>query len=323
MKVREQIRVRRAAGPALVLKTERMSATRAFAGAAARLICPSSKRNTGSVCAKPSALGFQAPVTTMSADGAACRSRSRIARRRVAIDPIRFWTQAGSPLHVSTRGEEVVAPERHGDGADLTGMRSQERERTTELRAAKGVVQALPLGEPWAAALRERHRRLPRAAVVDDTDAGLEGTELRRQDVDIPGVESARRQPLRRLRRLEAVGHGVAECEIVGPRSSRCSTRRKRPDREGDERCREDRRAPHRSSIGLSGPNEHGVPGRIEGEHAAVDALHRGHRLESCGRFLDGRLDGDDDLEADESPRAGRRGGAPTPAQVFSPTWWW
>ena len=39
--------------------------------------------------------------------------------------------------------------------------------------------------------------------------------------------------------------------------------------------------------------------------------------------LLDGRLDGDDDLERDESPRAGRRGGAPTPAQVFSPTWWW
>src|SRR5215218_6062931 len=108
-KVSEQSRafwVRTLPGP---FKAANMFATRARDAAAAFLIDASTERYAGSTCASRSASGFHAPVTMISAFGAAARSCPRIALKRAANDAIALGARlpfadsgARSPPHSVT-----------------------------------------------------------------------------------------------------------------------------------------------------------------------------------------------------------------------------
>ena len=97
----------------------------------------------------------------------------------------------------------------------MTDMGSEEGKRGGELSAAECIVELPLFGEPGTATGDERLGRLARAAVIDDSDLRRQGSQSRREDIDVAGVEPGRRQAGARLGGLEPVSDRVAERKVV------------------------------------------------------------------------------------------------------------
>ena len=125
-----------------------------------------------------SASGFQAPLTMISAVGAAARSRCRIALRRAAVAAIAL---GGCPRFRRQR-QPGRCPTASADRADLPRMALQECQGRLELGAPDTRRAAsCPRRAQGHPPLRKRHRRTRRDSRVDDLDPRRELPQVPRR----------------------------------------------------------------------------------------------------------------------------------------------